>query len=133
MSMDAIDTNVLVRLFVVDDPVQAGKARALFDEHADQDGSLWVADTVLVELIWTLERAYGRSRQQLVQVIEALAGHATVALESRSAVEDAVIQFRDGRADFADCLLAAKAKAAGCDRVHTVDKKMLGLPRVQIL
>ena len=38
--MQAIDTNLLVRLFVNDDAVQAAKARALFDRHADEDGSL---------------------------------------------------------------------------------------------
>ena len=48
--MIAIDTNVLVRLFINDDAAQAKRAGALFDEYADQDDSLWVADIVLIEL-----------------------------------------------------------------------------------
>ena len=38
--MIAIDTNVLVRLFVNDETLQAQRARALFDANADMDESL---------------------------------------------------------------------------------------------
>ena len=46
--MQAIDTNLLVRLFVADDPEQADKVKALFDRHADEEGAFWVADIVPV-------------------------------------------------------------------------------------
>ena len=76
--MQAIDTNLLVRLFVADDPEQADKVKALFDRHADEEGAFWVADIVLVELVWALDRVYGRPRVQIVAALQALAGHATV-------------------------------------------------------
>lgn len=58
--MIAVDTNVLVRLFVADEPAQAAKAQKLFDAAADREIAVWVSDTVLVELVWTLGRAYAR-------------------------------------------------------------------------
>ena len=74
--MIAIDTNVLVRLFINDDAAQARRASALFDEYADQDDSLWIADIVLIELVWALDRSYGRSREEIVKALRALAGNA---------------------------------------------------------
>lgn len=131
--MIAVDTNVLVRLLVNDDPAQAAKARRLFDDQAVDDGAVWIADSVMVELVWTLARAYRRERDDLVLALRALAAHATVVLESPAAVSQAIDAFERGPADFADCLLAAKAQAAGCTAVYTFDRGMKGLPGVKLL
>ena len=132
--MQALDTNILVRLFVNDDTAQARKARALFDEHADAHEALWIADTVLVELAWVLERTYDRPSYEIARALEALASNATVKLESGAAlISRAAALYEAGPADFADCLLAVKAAAAGCERLRSFDRKMRGLPGVQLL
>ena len=131
--MIAVDTNVLLRLLVGDDPAQAVKARRLFDRADAEQKSVWVSDTVLVELAWTLAKAYGRDRADIVSAMRALSSHATVVLESGAAVRDATDAFENGRADFADCLLAMKAHLAGCDELATFDRGMKALPAVRLL
>lgn len=54
MRQIAIDTNVLVRLFVDDDLVQRDKALELL-ESAD---SVIVPTTVFLECVWVLTRSY---------------------------------------------------------------------------
>jgi predicted nucleic-acid-binding protein len=129
----AVDTNVLLRLLVGDDPSQAAKARRLLDRADAQQKSVWVADTVLVELVWTLGRAYSRDRTDIVKALRTLSSHATVVLESLGAIREATDAFEHGRADFADCLLCAKAQSARCDEVATFDRGMKGLPAVRLL
>jgi predicted nucleic-acid-binding protein len=129
----AIDTNVLVRLFVNDDAAQAAKARALFDFHAEEDDSLWIADVVLAELVWALDRSYGRPRSDITAVLRALATNATVQLESALCMAEATALYERGPADFVDCLLASKAKARGCAALRSFDRKMKGLPGVTLL
>jgi predicted nucleic-acid-binding protein len=131
--MIAVDTNVLVRLLVNDDAEQALKARKLFDAHADEDGSIWISDAVLVELVWTLARAYGRERSEIVVALRALRSSATVAFEASEPVDAAIALYEKGPADFADCLLAATAHVAGCAHVVTFDRKMQSLPGVRVL
>ncbi|MDP1691429.1 MAG: type II toxin-antitoxin system VapC family toxin [Burkholderiaceae bacterium] len=131
--MIAVDTNVLVRLLVGDDPAQAAKAQRCFDRAAEGDVSIWVSDTVLVELAWTLGKAYARDRRDIVMALRALSSHATVVLESPAAVRSATDAFEQGPPDFADCLLSMKAKAAGCDQLVTFDRGMKGLPGVRLL
>ena len=130
--MIAIDTNVLVRLFINDDKAQAHKARALFDTCADNDGLLWIADIVLVELVWALDRSYDRPRDEICTALRALAGNATVCLESGACVEQAIALYAQGPAGFADCLLAVKA-AVTSETLRTFEKKMRGLPGVKLL
>lgn len=131
--MIAIDTNVLVRLFVNDDADQAKKAKALFDEYADQDDSLWIADIVLIEMVWALDRSYGRPRTEIAAALRALAGNATVCMESPDCLAPAIAFYVLGPAGFADCLLAVKAERAGCDALRSFDRKMRALPGVKLL
>ena len=84
-------------------------------------------------LVWTLSKAYGRQRVDTAKAPRALLSNATVALESAAAVREATHAFEHGRADFADCLLCAKAGLAGCDQVVTFDRGMKGLPGVALL
>ena len=130
--MIAIDTNVLVRLFINDDKARAQKARALFDTCADNDELLWITDIVLVELVWALDSSYDRPRDEICTALKALAGNATVCLESAGCIERAVALYAQSPAGFADCLLAAKA-ALCCDALRSFDKKMRGLPGVKLL
>jgi predicted nucleic-acid-binding protein len=129
----AVDTNLLVRLFVADDAAQARRVRDFFEANADHDGALWVADIVLVELVWALDRVYGRPRAQIAAALSALPGNATVALESPAAVDPALALYAQGTVDFADCLLAVKAQLAGCESLRTFDRRMRALPGVQLL
>lgn len=128
--MIAVDTHVLVRLLVNDDAAQAERARDLFDAHADTDDFLWIADLVLAELVWALGRSYGRPRSDIVTVLRALAGNATVQLESAGCIGEVTSLYERGPADFVDCLLATKARARGCEALRSFDKKMKNLPGV---
>jgi predicted nucleic-acid-binding protein len=129
----AVDTNVVVRLLVGDDAHQAQLARQLFDDHADQDGSLWLSDVVVVEVAWTLARAYDRSRADIATALNALLRHATVAFESTADIRAALVLYERGPADFTDCLLSVKAQRHGCDAVVTFDRKMRRLAGVTVL
>ncbi|MDZ7857062.1 type II toxin-antitoxin system VapC family toxin [Sphaerotilus sp.] len=131
--MIAVDTNVVVRLLVSDDPIQSQRAQQLFDDHAPHDGSLWLSDVVVVEVAWTLARAYDRSRSDIAKALNALTHHATVALESPAEIRAALALYAQGPADFADCLLAVKAERHGCEQVVTFDRKMRRLPGVSVL
>lgn len=131
--MIALDTNVLVRLVTRDDDAQAQRAKAVFDTHADEDGELFVADIVLVELCWTLARSYELARADIARTVQALLDNASIALESPAAVKNALACFEAGSADFPDCLIVAKAAQAGCSHTLSFDRRMELLPGVQLL
>ena len=101
--MRAVDTNVLVRLLVNDEPTQAEAAqRAMAAEPA------LILKTVMIELEWVLRSAYGRSRAEIATSIEGLLAAAGVIAEDSAAVERAVAWFRQGM-DFADALHVASS------------------------
>lgn len=56
-----------------------------------------------------------------------------VALESPRAVTNALADFEAGSVDFPDCLIVAKAGAAGCSQTLRCDKRMGTLPGVDLI
>lgn len=101
--MRAVDTNVLVRLLVNDEPMQAEAAqRAMAAEPA------FILKTVMIELEWVLRSAYERSRAEIATSIESLLAAAGVIVEDSTSVEQAVAWFRQGM-DFADALHLASS------------------------
>jgi len=115
--MIAIDTNVLVRLFVADDKVQAARVARLFESAT----SIFVPKTVVLELAWVLEAVYALGRSDLTRVLEMLAGLEKVELEDRPHVERAITLFAAGFEDFADALHLSAAAAS--DEFATFDKR----------
>lgn len=120
--MIGLDTNVLVRFLVQDDPHQAAQATRLIETlSAEQPG--YLAEVVLVELAWVLSAAYGYSRGQIADVLERLLRSRELVIEHPSRSLQAVRLYRDSGADFADALIALAAKEAGCSRVMSFDRR----------
>jgi predicted nucleic-acid-binding protein len=117
-----LDTNVLVRYFVKDDPEQTRLAVSLiYSLSATETG--WVGLAVLLELVWVLTRIYRVNRARVVQVLDTLLASQEIVVEQNKVVRESLRLYRFGHTDFHDCLIAVSAKAAGCLRTATFDRK----------
>jgi len=104
--MRAVDTNVIVRLIVNDDPVQAAAAHRAMSAEL-----VFIPKTVLLEVEWVLRSGYGRQAATIAAAIEALLATADITIEDSAAVSRAVGWFRRGM-DFADALHLASSSSA---------------------
>ena len=120
--MAALDTNVLVRLLVHDDPAQMAAARKLVRHAISADETLFVPVTVALELEWVLRSNFGFTKPAVVQTLSQLLGSVELSFESEGAVEVALILYSQGSADFSDCLHAALAHRAGQAPLWTFDR-----------
>lgn len=106
--MIALDTNVVVRLLVNDDPGQTRRARALL-----QTRTAFVTPTVLLETEWVLRGAYGIGRPAIASSLRGLLGLPAVVVGNAQAIAQALDWFEAGL-DFADALhLALSGDAEG--------------------
>ena len=123
--MIALDTNVLVRFLVRDDPAQARKAKALVDRLTEREERAYVSDIVLCELVWILTRSYRFDRTQVAAAVDGLARAKQLRFDSVDNVLRALSAFEHGKGDFADYLVREHARAAECEKVVTFDEKLL--------
>lgn len=118
--MIGLDTNVLVRYVLQDDPRQSPRASRLIESlSADEPG--FVPVVALVELAWVLGSGYKLSREQLAAVLETLLRSKELVLDRADIVTQALNRFTTGGADFADALIERIAAAAGCEQTMTFD------------
>ena len=131
--MIGIDTNILLRLWLDDDPAQSRRIDAMLDQHGAVAGGLLVTDVVLAEAVWTLKSAFNHGKPARVAAIRSLLDESAFAFEDRDAVAQAMALFEAGTCGFADCLVVAKHARHGCDFTATFDRGMRKLPGVKLL
>lgn len=120
--MPALDTNVLVRYVVQDDSGQLAAAKRLIGRCVAQGQSLFVPVTVALELEWVLRAGFGYPKDDVLEVLSNLLSAAELTFESERALEVALQLYREGTADFADCLHIALATEAGEQPLWTFDR-----------
>ena len=126
--MRAVDTNVLVRLLVRDDPAQLAAAEAFVAKGA------WVSQLVLMETLWVLDAVYDRSAAHIATAVEMLLTHAELTMQDADVVTAALAQFRARpKLGYSDCLVLESARKAGHLPLGTFDRQFAKLAGAQRL
>jgi predicted nucleic-acid-binding protein len=126
--MQAVDTNVLVRLLARDDVRQTASAERFVSNGA------WVSHLVLLETVWVLDAVYKRSSDQISLAVEMLLEHEHLVVEAPDTVMAALETFRSRpNLGFSDCLILEVARRAGNLPLGTFDKGLAKLPGAEKL
>ena len=129
--MIGLDTNVLVRYAVQDDPEQSARATQLM-ESLDEDNQGFISVVALVELHWVLRRTYKVGRETAAGTVRMLLDARELALQEPDAVRRALTRTGDD-VDFPDALISEFDHAAGCDYTVTFDRRAARLPGMRLV
>jgi len=111
--MIALDTNVLIRLVIFDDPMQSGIADDLI-----RNNRIFISKGVLMESEWVLRHRYKFRREQIAAFVQSVLDASNTSIEDEQEVRNALEWYSLG-ADFADALHLA---ACGTAIMHTFDR-----------
>jgi len=125
-----IDSNVLIRYIVRDDPVQAERARRLLQEEltAEEPGLITVA--ALAKLCWVLRRGYRRSREEIESIVLELMQVEQLVFERAEAIEAALASPHAG---VVDSIIHEVGRLLGSEKTLTFDRKFARLDGVELL
>lgn len=129
--MIGVDTNVLARVLLGDDPKQSPAARKAII-HAARDGGVFIPLLVIVELSWVLEAAPGWSARRVHEALNALLNMEGIEVENAQAVREA-LDLSTSAVGLADNLIALKARSWGCSRLITFDSRFARTGRAELL
>ncbi|MGH9067842.1 MAG: PIN domain-containing protein [Acidimicrobiales bacterium] len=119
--MIGLDTNVLVRYLVQDEPDQSAMASTVIDALTENDPGFLSLVTV-VELYWVLRRAYNLGTARCAELVEGLLDARELRVGQDSIARTALAVSRDGY-DFADAVIAELGRVAGCEHTVTLDRR----------
>lgn len=122
--MIGLDTNVLARHFLQDDPIQGAKAKRAIARLTPENRG-FIATAVLCELVWVLKSTYKIPKPQCVSMLERILATSDFEVEHSNLCWRALKDYAAGNADFCDYLIREIALASGCSAVLTFDKAAL--------
>jgi len=119
--MIGIDTNIVLRYLLKDDPALSPRALEIIAAN-----DCFVTRAALTEVVYTLESYYRSSRADIGRALDALLSLQRVSIEDRAVTERAVSWYKGGM-DFGDAMIAASSH--GSARVETFDRDFARLAR----
>jgi predicted nucleic-acid-binding protein len=131
--MIGLDTNVLVRYFAQDDPVQSPKATDIMERRITEDEPGFVSVVTMVETVWVLSSIYELSDHKIAGAVERMLQADTLVIQNEQEVFTAAVALKAGRGSFADALIGALGTWAGCASTLTFDRKASRLGTFELL
>ena len=121
--MIGLDTNVLVRYVVQDDPGQVARATALIETECSTGNPGRVDPVVLCELVWVLERGYRYDRATVASVLRRILTVEELQVPNADLAWRALRGYEIGNADFADHLIGISNATGGATTTYSFDSK----------
>jgi predicted nucleic-acid-binding protein len=126
--MLAVDTNVLVRIIIGDNPRQTAVADQFIANGA------WVPVLAVAEATWVLRAIYKQSHADIAAVVEMLLTHKDLILQDSDVVAAALKLYKSRPAlGFSDCMMLHVARRAGHLPLGTFDRALGRIEGVQEL
>jgi len=121
--MIGLDTNVLLRYLVQDDPLQSPRATEIITRRLSEQEPGFVSLVTILEVVWVLKSLYKRSRQEIANDVEMILAADTLEVQNEQEVYHAVVALRNGTGIFEDALIGALGTWRGCSATLTFDEK----------
>lgn len=118
--MIGIDTNILVRVYCSDDPVQTKYAQQLLRNTTEK--AFFIALTVVVEFVWVL-RANKTKKQQICSILKEICDDARYYVHQEHIIRTALELYHNGKADFSDYVILVKNTLHSVTHLETFDEK----------
>lgn len=131
--MKAVDTNVLVRFVVADDPSQTQKVVSLFKTTKANRERLFVSAVVILELAWVLSKVYRLSREKVILALFDLLNLSILNIEYRDVIDECLNNAKENTFELSDLLIGYIARANDCVVTLTFDNKASKSPLFSLL
>lgn len=119
--MIGLDTDVVIRFLVQDDPDQSVMASELIDGLTESEPG-YLSLVTVVEVYWVLRRAYRVDVDRCADIIEGLVDAGELRVDRSAIVRSALAASRAG-VDFADAVIGELGRSAGCEHTVTFDRR----------
>jgi len=128
-----LDTNVLLRLAIDDDPAQTAQVKRLI-QNLDEVDVLIVSLPVILEVAWVLERFYEYPKERVLDFLQAILERREVEVPNYQVVGNAIDICRGTTADFSDAVISELNRLSGCATTYTFDiKAARKIPGMELL
>lgn len=131
--MIGLDTNVIIRYLVQDDPRQSAAATRFVEGSISPERPGLITGITLCEVVWVLTECYGADRKRIREVLDGLLSAKQLVFEDADLVWKALRAWDASAADFSDALIGQIVLARGGEKTVTFDRAAARLPGFEFL
>lgn len=131
--MVGLDTNVILRYLLQDDPKQTPLANHVVDQVLSRLNPGFITLVTVLEIVWVLRSLLKQTRTEIATHLENLLAADTLEVQNEQQVFEAVFALKRGTGEFEDALIGALNAWAGCKYTLTFDKRALRMPYFQLI
>lgn len=131
--MIGLDTNVILRYLLQDDPQQARLANRMIDRQLSRESPGFISLVAVLEIVWVMRSVLKRTPLQIATHLEQLIAADTLDVQNEAQVLQAAYALKQGTGEFEDALLGALNAWSGCTHTLTFDRRALRLPHFQLI
>lgn len=131
--MIALDTNVLARYVVRDEPRQTAAATKLIENGCTPDSPGILSLIVITELVWVLAQGYRYRRSEIAAVLRGILSADDLRVERSDLAWQALNDYEQGKADFSDYLIGFCGRTEQAEATCTFDRRAATSPLFRLL
>ena len=126
--MVGLDTNVILRYLLQDDPKQAALANHIVDRVLSSRNPGFISLVTILEIVWVLRSLLQQTPTELAAHLEHLLAADSFEVQNEQQVFEAAFALKRRTGEFEDALIGALNAWAGCPHTLTFDKRALRMP-----
>ena len=121
--MMGLDTNIVLRYLLQDDPKQTRQANQIIDRQLSEQNPGFISLVTVLEIVWVLRSRLQQTASQIATHLEHLLAADSLEVQNEQQVFEAAFALKRGTGEFEDALIGALNAWAGCSRTLTFDRK----------
>jgi predicted nucleic-acid-binding protein len=128
-----LDTNVVLRYLLQDDPAQAQQANEIFDGRLSEREPGYLSVACVLEIVWVLRSLLRQSAVEIAMHLEHLLAADSLVVQNEQQVFEAAFPLKRGTGKFEDALIEALNAWAGCEKTLTFDRRARRLEGSEVI
>ncbi len=118
-----VDTSVILRLLIKDEPRKIDACRQLIQKASVQGNTLHLPPVTILETVWVLEKLYRLSKKEIRELVEAILNTPAFRCEMEDIFRNALRTYDEKNIKFADAVMGCWGLDHGLTTVYTYDEK----------
>jgi predicted nucleic-acid-binding protein len=131
--MVGLDTNVILRYLLQDDPKQTTLANHVVDQVLGDRNLGFISLVTVLEMVWVLRSLLKQTPIEITTHLEHLLAAGSLEVQNAQQVFEASFALKRGTGEFEDALIGALSAWAGCPHTLTFDKRALRMPYFKLI
>ena len=131
--MIGLDTNVVLRLLLSDDPAQKMRAAKFIQQAIRLDTKIIITLAVVLEMEWVLRSSAKMNKAEVLNILNLLLESYDIEIDNEKVLEQALHIYENAASDFAECLFLAQYQRMGCSTMMTFDAKAARMTGVDLV